>query len=276
MDLLSKLKTGLYTTLIGSSLLLSNQSVGQNVLDSKFTSEYERLEYYFDKEVNQIIESIERKNHIRFDNIDIRLDTSYLPATTRASYFDEGDSILVNLDHLYFFKQDSLPPKIICGETTFADLIEHEMLHDFTFQIFDDLEEEHLYDSSNNYFGVPRGINYKNRLTKFDVQQKIKSMILEGIADYTYYKIEENQNKKEFLLAEFPKTRKDLKTQFYISSDDDFFDYELGYKIVAPIIDAVGLEEGIRRIYSNPVMKPVELLDVTKYHKRILESEVEQ
>jgi hypothetical protein len=123
--------------------------------------------------------------------------------------------------------------------------IKHEAAHSFYYNLGKELGEKYLFNIDVNSLSKLESIQFR--------------LVEEGVADYMAYKGELTSSAKKI---------DDRNFKEMIENKDDFYLYELGFKLVKPILD-INFEKGIEELIKNPLTKE-DLNDLLQYRQRIL------
>jgi hypothetical protein len=172
----------------------------------------------------------------------------------------EGAMHMEDSDSIYFYSS--------CSKDMFRDYAKFEKTQEDS--------KEKLTKRIHHYIKHEAGHSFYSRLKKelgkedlvgidIDSLPKIDQiqykLVKEGVADYISYK------------GEIQKYAKDIDDTYFkkmIKDEDDFYLYELGFKLVKPILD-INFQAGIKELINHPLTKK-DLKDLPAYRERRIEN----
>ncbi|MBI4170375.1 MAG: hypothetical protein HY514_01680 [Candidatus Aenigmarchaeota archaeon] len=238
-------KTVFTTLLVGSSLFVGS-AIGDIVYRIKQSIDNTaQVEPYLRAHKNEIEKEVERKFSIALEGVALTFtDNLYSPMR----YDPNQDVIIVGKNKWYAFlkRSNSFDPfKTVFTQSTLVGTYIHELGHDYFYQI-----RKHLLSQG------------KIAPDKYMGYSILKVTIREGIADY--FAVESGENRAGFFNA------KEIDTVEKIYAQEKRYEY--GRRIVKPILDQLGAEQGITQILLQPEITEPELFRPALFQQRILRS----
>lgn len=233
------LKKAIFIPVIFTSYLFA-EKIFINEFNNIVNTKIEKFKPIIYKEISKIDslqKNVEEKLNIKFEKINITT-TQDIPSIA-GIYFN--DTIKIN-EQYFFFKKTEKEKHIMdfLGTASLDFTIYHEIGHDYTFEIMENLEKENKLNKQTSYF--------------------IMEHILEGIAQYFAFKMEDK---------ELPKIT-NLTMDDYFSNE-----YKTKYlympQVIAPILEKYGTRGGIEKILTSEYPKLEEFPSLDNYKKRLLE-----
>jgi len=215
----------------------------------------EGVEMYVNKYDSKVKRQFKRQFNAKFK--DLNIGTKYIEKDYGKYDTDpDVDSTYISTAKQFTaYEMESLSPQakeaLKEANVTVKGRMIHEMAHDYTCQIIDEMLEEN-YNIHSTMHRNSAGLSY--------------NIIREGIAQYCAEKMGEVILMKKEDCA--PKS-----LEYLTSPERDTWDlqYQYGYYFVEPILNELGLKEGIEKIVSAKGPMMTELCNPEVYYKRILQ-----
>jgi len=208
-------------------------------------------ENYLRSNKESIEREIEREVGIEIEGVNLSFaDRIEDNDDTVMQYEPAKDVIIVSREYASpFHERGKLPAEQDNKtQTTKGDYI-HELGHDYTHQIYMELKVQGKLHFDYTFW------------VGFDIAN---DLITEGIAEY--FAISSGENLPR-MINNLPQTKEDIVLMYFSKGY-----YEIGRRIVTPILNKMGVENGIRAILTQPAITDLEIVQPELYYKRILKS----
>lgn len=200
-----------------------------------------KIEPYIRANKARIEDEVGQQFGISLDGVKLRFVDKLDDAVMQ--YDSKDDAVIVARNvHYPFLERPVWSIPIMNGRTIKGSYI-HELGHDYFHQLMDQLHAE--------------GKLHLSYVLDFYTTR----VVVEGIADYFSVESQEDMPRQ----ANMPENLEETY-DVYWSQDR----YEIGRRIVKPILDKLGAEEGIRRILIKGPPKPEEIQKPELYYRRII------
>jgi hypothetical protein len=207
---------------------------------------------YLEKNASSIEEEVEEFFDIDIEGYNLAFSDEIKNRglrTTVMTYNSDPDLITVNtsIGSPFLERPDNWIVPVMTEKTIKGNFI-HELGHDYSSQLKNGLGEELHRD-----------------FLSLSTKEVPYSTIWEGIA--VYFAVSIGENKADPAFDSNPRNSHELHENYLKK-----LHYEHGRRIVTPILDTLGVEEGIKAILTNPIICEEELLEPVLYQRRIIES----
>ena len=243
--------------IFASATLVSLLTLGATIVKRHYqmSENVEKIGPYLTQNKAAIETEVEQDFGITFDGVELIIVDAFDKRTdfSTAMKYDWGaDTITAAKDRAppHLERPDGWYIPAMTFRTAKGHYI-HELGHDYKKQCKDQLREEGKLDPSYTF----EKMDTMGHVTRHKI-------LSEGISEY--FAVATGEDRPINLTHRMPKTPKDLDN---ILTRDT---YEVGRRIVTPILDKLGVEKGIRTMLSNPIITEEETLNPRLYHLRIL------
>ncbi len=221
---------------------------------------------FVNNNLEDTVQELEELYDIQIDDVNVGFIRIGPTNPSLAIYVAEIDSIFIAINKPVELVQRSDNPSFLTRITgkkdimTTKGILQHEIGHDYSSQVRNKLKEKGVYNNSWDH-------------TPFDYLFPNKLLVEEGIAEY--FSIESGENLRRSSLS-WPTTIQEFIYPNIEEGRKSASYYSHGYEYIKPILDELGVEEGITRIYSHAVPSEEEILNPELYRERIMNVSVNE